>query len=342
MSGSDAPVIAVGEATPPREVDLRATRMRCEFVGASRPSPWRAASPTIRAAWRDGVAGLSLVGAGANASARVAWWTERRHGVTTLPAPEEPLRAGRVPFTVLGADRAAMVVTERPDSRVFWLDAQGARALDHAPFDASAAWSADPSSLLVAPAEDGGVAVVAHLPTSPSAMLIAELSARGAVRAWRVFVRDEGVAALARREGRWGLLSVGDARGARFEALTGDAVTTVAPWTGTMGACARPAAADVTTLYATAADHVPQMYLERVGEVRAWRVVVELSRAGGCVRELSAVLDPHHGSVRVGRERLQGDFSLHLRSEAAGAMAGFADDGRRRVAVRCQPETEER
>lgn len=342
VSGSDAPVMALGEPAPPRERDLRATPMRCEFVGASRPSPWRAENPMMRAAWRDGVAGLSAVGTGESASARVAWWTEGRHGVTTLPMPEESLRGDRVPFVVLGAGRAAMIMTERPAPRVLWLDGQSARPLDQTPFDASEDWSMDPSALLMAPADDGGVAVAAHLPTNPSTMLIADLSARGAVRAWRVFVRDEGVAALARHEGRWGLLSADDARGARFEALTGDAVTTVAPWTGTMGVCAEPAAADATTLYATISDHVPQTYLEHLGDARSWRVVAELSRRGACVRELSALFEPSYESARVGRERLQGDFSLHLRSAASGSMAGFADDGRRRLAVRCQPRTEER
>lgn len=342
VSGSDAPVITVGEAPPPREVDLRSTRMRCEFAGASRPSPWRAAGPAMRAVWRDGVAALSHPASGDHDATRIAWWTEGRHGVTTLPAPLRARSEARSAFTLLGADRAVMAVTANADPRLFWLDAQAARVVDRAPFDASSRWSADPSEIQIAPAGGGGVALAARLPTSPSTTLIAELDARGTVRAWRVYVREERAAALARREGRWGFLSVVDERGARFEPVSGDAAVTVAPWAGTMGVCVGPAADDAITLYATSTDRAPALYTEGVGSTDGWRSVLELSRGGTCLRGLSAVLDRRYESERAGREPLRGLYSLHLGATAAGAMEGFADDGRRRVAVRCVARAEAR
>lgn len=343
VSGDDAPDMGAGEATAPsREVELRARPMRCEFVGASRPSPWRAAGSSMRAVWRDGVAALSTPPSGDHDATRVAWWTEGRHGVTTLPAPLRDRSEERSPFTLLAADRAVMAVTASAEPRLFWLDAQAPRVVDRAPFDAGSAWSADPSGIQIAPAADGGVALAAQLPTNPSTTLLAELDARGAVRAWRVYVRDDRAASLARREGRWGLLSSVDERGARFEPVSGDAAVTVAPWAGTMGACVGPAAADAITLYATPTDRAPAPYTEGVGSMDGWRSVLELSRGGTCLRGISAVLDRRYESERAGRERLQGRYALHLTAAAAGALEGFADDGNRRVTVRCQVRTGER
>lgn len=336
LATRDAPEL--GEREAPRASALgaeRSAQLRCEFSGASRPSRWSVGEGGRVRAWPDGVAMFTSAGDGA----RTSWWVAGRHGVTVFPHAADD--GSEPPFRFFGSSGATLALSSQAPRPLFSVDGARTTELRDAPFDAISEWGYAATGWQSFGTTDGSSVVSAQLSTTPETTLIAELGERGAVRAWRVFLNGNNRGAIARRGAVTGMYSIHNDGTATFAPLSGDAPVSAPPWRTSSPPCAGRTSADALVLRTASQLHPPGIAPNGVGNLDDLRTVVELSSDGACVRSLSAVLDRRYEATERGRERLAGLYSLHLDAVASDAMTGFADDGRRRVAIRCRTTTTE-
>lgn len=327
----------LGEREAPRASALgveRVEQLRCEFSGASRRSPWSVGEGGRARVWPDGVAMFTSAGDGARAS----WWVAGQHGVTVFPHASDD--ESEPPFLFFGSSGAPFALSSRAPRPLFAIDGARTTELRDVPFDAISEWGYTAMGWQSFGTPDGGFVVSAQLSTTPKTSLIAELGERGAVRAWRVFLNEHERGAIARRGNVTGMYSVRDDGTATFAPVSGDAPVSAPPWRAGAPPCAGRTPTDALVLRTAPQLHLPGIQPNGIGSLNDLRTVVELSSNGACVRSVSAVLDRRYEATERGRERLAGLYSLHLDAVASDAMTGFADDGRRRVAIRCRTTTE--
>ena len=336
LSASDVPALdeRAEEGARTRQAD-RVSTLLCHFSGASRPSPWSVGESRNVGAWPDGVASFTREGP----NVRASWWVGARHGATAIPRASDDL-GEQSPFQFFGAPRSLTFVAARDPTQLFRLDGARATELHDAPFDDLSAWNGYPTGWQSLATGDGGSVISTALTSTPPSVLIARLDARGAVRAWRVFVTRIEQGAIARRGAAWGMYSVLADGTATFASLDGEAPVSAPMWRTTSALCGAPATSETITLHTTTGLHPAAMRFDGLSAADDLRTVVELTSDGACLRAMTGVLDRRYDSSAAGTERLTGRYALRLESLAGDAMTGFADNGRRRVPIRCSVTTE--
>lgn len=317
----------------PRPAPFSLTAIRCAAVGAPAPSPWRLPGGAVRAVRGDGAWAFDRAG---EHRTRVRWSGDRGRGEAVVPfdLPERGASSG----LWAAAGRGLLAAPDGP--RLF--DVRGAAVRELPPGllpDASITsrvWSEGADAVF-----EGGVLTVqttgdfagAQIDLGLTLAATGATTRRYAVRG-RMF-EDPPTLALARRGGRWSRALV-TADGVRV--VSPDGAEALLPgWAGALPVCAGAAAVDAVLLRVVGCSAQRHCLAnELLSGVRREVAEVELAPGGACLRALRASSLGAVGVCRPdGAARPEVPVGWGLRAAAGGALAGFSDDGVRRVAVRC-------